>query len=270
MTAEILNSNIEYLRPAFDLSGNINLQKGYLYDPSEVPDNFQKSFQSVGILFTLGKPLGTCFIARYGDKKFLISAKHCFYNEQEPLPITARFPDGFGTELGEEKRVFLPKPLSHLDIILFEVERSIPVPGLELAIEPFQEQENQPVVVMGFAGRYILRHNKPSLVASVGVQMDFMDRNRVLVSDARVEPGSSGAPILDVDSKVISVVRGINWTYIKKVSYSFNGSYVNDATPRSIALDRPSGNRKWEDTFHHIIVNESTLLSTLCQEGVFS
>lgn len=270
MTAETLNSKIEYLRPSFVLSGNINLQKGYLYDPSEVPDNFQKSFQSVGTLFTFGKPLGTCFIASYEHKKFLISAKHCFYNGQEPLPITARFPDGFGTELGKEKRVFLPKPLSHLDIILFEVERSIPVPGLELATEPFQEQENQPVVVMGFAGRYILRHNKPSLVASVGVQVDFMDRNRVLVSDARVEPGSSGAPVLDIDNRVIGVVRGINWTYIKEASYSFNGSYVNEATPKSMALNGLSGNRKWEDAFHHIIVNESTLLSPLHQEGVFS
>lgn len=186
-------------------------QRGYYFSSGEVSEDLQEAMQAVGRMEKPGgKQDGSYFIIVQGDRKYVVSCKHCFlsFDRQNPTTLdqfAIALPSGKRIALRGENIVQIPPEYNDVvgkDIIVIEItDPDGTLPALKLA--ETKPGERVTAFSIGYPSAYLqMRPDIHGPVTSVGTTFPY--RNSLL-SNGRVEAGNSGGPLLNANLEVIGV-----------------------------------------------------------------
>jgi hypothetical protein len=157
---------------------------------------------------------GTAFLLEE-DGYHLVSAKHCFEDDRVPATRKVILPSGKEFVLRPENAHQFGREIDRHDFIAFSVYASDldeSVRALQRGRYSDKELQDCPIAIAGFPYRYLLAHslgNNP--VVSTGKVTEFEKQELTLFrTDARVEEGISGGPVVDKNLRVVGVIRGFS------------------------------------------------------------
>ncbi len=218
----------------------------HFFRRDELPSPLSEAAENVGRVMVDGYRMGTCFVASLDDRKFLVSALHCFLERQNKALTEgwAVFPSGDNFLVKPQWVLPPPSTAPDLDLLVSEVKRT----G---SIRPFRLSEShlpmigQRVTLLGYPLSHLYSPEAENgAVASFGV-IDDLTPSVTSGDDiwmyVKVENGSSGSPVLDENNKVLGVLvhtvepgrGGVNQSAnIRRKSQKMN--YVSVATSLNI------------------------------------
>ncbi len=148
--------------------------------------------------------VGTGFFTQLGQAQYFFSVRHLFesWNERNRYSSNRRalLPDGKEISLCVDQVINLGRRLSGWDLFAMRIPNWVNVPHLELAPEGGRGIVNQSLgYVIG--NPYEFLKTNPEIAGPVvswgSYYTERLDRTRIVCTDARIEPGNSGSPLLN-------------------------------------------------------------------------
>lgn len=202
--------------PKFSLEGELEEQRGCFFRTEVLPDYLQLLSSAVGTVGSVDV-IGTGFLASCTRGFLFLSARHCFYDDRITGYVEREvlFPSGRKIIVRPEQFVDLPEDWEKSDLLVAELG------NVGLGIEPLQIASHTEAVAGSYKPKVVILGNpylgKSRLLdplASVGQVTDWFYLKSgtpyLMETNARVEPGSSGSPLLNEAGKVFGVVRSIS------------------------------------------------------------
>lgn len=202
---------MEFPKPSFSLETNIEEQQGFFYSVVELPSAIKPVMEAVGRVRFEGEDVGSCFIVDNRNRRFLLSALHCFQEEDnEKWVKEVIFPSGETVIVGSEDMIQTPE-LQSKDIFVARLDAGIRVNPLRLSEKGVGKTFNtigDVVVALGYPSRYLHAQAYDGPVASIGRVLDYrgVEEGIHVEVDIRIEPGNSGGPIIDKTGEVVGIL----------------------------------------------------------------
>jgi hypothetical protein len=223
----LIESN-EILSPEF-----VAQNTGLFFDSKFLPSPFCNFVNSIGSTWDQGSQIGTSFLAKKEDEICLISAWHCFYKKGRFTPRQVIFPNGLTINVDKEDCLIDSEIYQTRDIMIARIGTAPNVAALNLvqsSADLDEEYINSLVISMGYPYYYSRTRNFLSPVASVGKVYDYGKQN--IISEARIEGGSSGSPLFNIQGNVIGVMTLGNFfnpfTKRNELSFPNNSAELSD------------------------------------------
>lgn len=196
---------------------SIEEMAGFFYAPSELSPQLQKASLAVGQIDVsdLGEQYrGTYFITEIGGDRYVVTARHIF--DPDPLGfMTGRgkviLPTGLELpfepmDMHNERIIRLGKDILAYRIDDIDVGYGDPLRFSAGGIPDLKFYPTfYPTIMLGYPQEYLERNGFTGPLASVGVNLQHWGQN-LIETEARVEEGCSGSPLLNLEGEVIGVL----------------------------------------------------------------
>lgn len=198
--------------PEFSVSAALAPQVGYFFPKESLPENLQQATSCVGRVFGKSygqtETFGTCFVAEVGGQPCVVSAKHCFADSRGRLENRLVIL-GLGRSVRFEPKMALAIPkLEGIDLLIFPIESKLSPVTLKLAQRPISLSDK--VVAIGHPKKYLIDNGGRGSVASMGTVLQTGENyQESFETSVRVEHGSSGSPLLNINAEVVGVASEV-------------------------------------------------------------